>query len=378
MTAVDSIRLAVSGLRGGLLRTLLTILSLAVGVSAVLTVLALGDAGENRVENEIATLGVNKIWIRPVSEDAALQMTDAQLVCDATQAPACEGAYTMATAAFGRKAALVQVAGFDASSEAVHAPKVLEGRMLRPSDFLDGSAVCLIDEVLSDCLGADVTGEYLRLGNRRFRVVGVIKPMSFQTLSAGTGMVILPLSAFIDTFDQGIAEITISVQPGQQTSEIARLAASVLSEDDFRTDTLEKEINAAREIVRIFVMVLLCVAMVSMLSGGIGVMNVLMIAVRERRQEIGLMKAIGGTAGQVALLFLLEAAAYAVLGGILGMIVGQGMILLCGAVIGLDATMRAGQAIPVLLAAALLGICFGVAPALKAAALLPVDALRSE
>ena len=131
-------------------------------------------------------------------------------------------------------------------------------------------------------------------------------------------------------------------------------------------------------LVRIFVMVLLCVALVCMLSGGIGVMNVLLLSVRERKNEIGLIKAIGGTSSQIAVLFLLEAAAYAMLGGVIGLLLGMMMISLFGMFIGLHASTSITTVIPVLAGTAVMGIIFGVIPAVKAASLQPVEALRSE
>ena len=181
-----------------------------------------------------------------------------------------------------------------------------------------------------------------------------------------------------DTFGGEISEITISVNRGQLTGEIAEMASLALGQKDFRADTLEKEINAAREIVRIFVAVLLCISVICIVSGGIGVMNILLVSVRERRREIGLIKSIGGTARQVLCLFLLEASAYSLLGGMLGVLLGYVMILLCGTMIGLDASLQFGSAVLVLLLSALVGISFGTVPALEAAAMQPVDALRGE
>lgn len=378
MTVWDSLRLSLSSLRGGIVRTMLTLLSLAVGVGAVLTVLTLGDAGERRVEAEIAKLGVNKVWIRSGSDRSALKETDARLIEKAVQAPACAGAYTMTSVSFARKAALIQVAGFDAEAFTVHAPKILAGRMLNPEDFSGSNAVCLIDEVLDEYLGGDMLGKQLRAANRRIRVVGIIKPMSLQTLSGGNGMMVLPLTTSMDTFDTQVTEITVLIQPGQETQTVVQLAQDALGAGDYRTDTLEKEIDAAREIVRIFVMVLLCVAFVCMLSGGIGVMNVMLLSVCERRNEIGLMKAIGGTSPQIALLFLLEAAVYSLMGGVLGVLLGWGMIFGFGRFIGLQAEVQITTVIPILASAALMGVCFGVAPAIKAASLQPVEALRAE
>lgn len=375
----DALTLAVSGLRGGMVRTLLTILGLGVGVGAVLTVLTLGDAGESRVEAEIAKLGVDKVWVRARDSRHALSQTDVQTLYAATEAPACAGAYTAAAVRLDATTVLAQIAGYDGGMAVVHAPKVLEGRMLSAGEFEAGSAVCLMDEALAEQLGGSVVGRRLTVGNRRLRIVGVIKGMTMQSMSAGSGLLLMPLSSYLDTFGGTVAEITLAVQQGQKTENVAHLALEALSaKEGFRADTLENEINAAREIVRIFVMVLVCVAAVCMLTGAIGVTNVLLLSVRERQHEIGLMKAIGGTSGQLGLLFLLEATVYACLGGAMGVLLGMAMTSIFGRWIGLKATLRLKTAIPVLMATAALGLCAGVAPAMKAASMQPVEALQRE
>lgn len=379
MNWFDALRLAFSALRGGIMRTLLTILGFGVGVGAVLTVLTLGAAGEERVEEEIARLGVDKVWIRARDDAHQLLPADSSALFDITGAPACAGAYTAAAVQADGDASLTQIAGYDARMPSVHAPKLLQGRMFTTAEYDPGSAVCLIDKALSERIAGDAVGKRITVGNRRMRIVGVVKGMGMQAMSAGSGLVILPLRTFMDTFGGQIAEITLSVQRGQSAETVARQALEALSADGgFSADTLENEIDAAREVVRIFVTVLVCVAIVCMLTGGIGVMNVLLVSVRERRQEIGLLKAIGGTSAQVGVLFLLEAAAYAALGGLLGVFLSVMMISLFGAWIGLDASLRIADAVPVLLGASSLGCLFGVLPALKAAALQPVEALRSE
>lgn len=375
----DALHLAFSALRGGIFRTLLTILGLGVGVGAVLAVLTLGDAGEERVETEIARLGVDKVWIRAKDSDHQLQAADAVELSDATEAPACAGAYTVAAVQIGGDASLTQIAGFDASMASVHAPKLMDGRLLTAVEYARGSAVCLVDKAMAERISGEVLGKRITIGNRRFRIVGIIKGMTMQAMTAGSGLVILPLNSFLDTLGGQIAEITLSVQRGQNAENVAQQALASLSGDGgFRADTLENEIDAAREVVRIFVMVLVCVAIVCMLTGSIGVMNVLLVSVRERRREIGLLKAIGGTSAQVGLLFLLEAAVYAILGGLLGVALGSVMITVFAAWIGLEASLKIADTIPVLFGAALLGCLCGVLPALKAAALEPVDALRCE
>lgn len=375
----DAAWLAASGLRGTPVRTLLTILGLAVGVGAVLAVMTLGAAGEVRVEAEIARLGVDKVWIRSGDRLHMLTDGDAARIAAAAGVPACAGMYCADVIALNGEAAAAQIAGYDQALQAVFTGvRALEGRLFCSGDHAAGRAVCLVDEALAESLGGDIVGKRVHIAGRSMRVIGVAAGMPMQGMMAGSGLLLLPLETYRDTFGGAIAEITLTVPPGISAAVIADAALAALSDDSFRADTLEEEIEAAREVVRIFVMVLACVAAICMLTGAIGVMNVLLVSVRERRREIGLIKAVGGTSEQVALLFLAEAAAYALLGGLLGAGLGVVMIRVCGSWIGLDAVMSLGTALPVIGAAGLLGIGFGVAPALGAAMMEPVDALRSE
>lgn len=379
MTFRDALRMAISSLRGRFMRTLLTILGLGVGVGAVLAVLTLGKAGETRVEQEIAKLGVDKVWIRPLKQSVSISGELVSRIRAAVSAPACAGAYSAVPVISGGRSILVQIAGFDEGMTAVHAPKLTEGRLFIPQDYSAAAPVCLIDEALRDQLSSQPVGAWITIAGRRLRIVGVIKRMTAQMMSGGNGLLIMPLGTYRATLGGETAEITIAVQQNQNAGDVAQAALQSLdNQSAYRADTLEKEIGAAREIVRIFVMVLVCVAFVCVLTGSIGVMNVLMISIRERRTEIGLLKAIGGTALQVGFLFLLEAAAYAVLGGILGIALGLAMIRMFGLWIGLDARLAMMDALLVLIGAALIGLAFGVIPAIKAASLQPVEALQSE
>ena len=331
MTLADAIRMSASNLRGRLMRTLLTILGLGVGVAAVLTVITLGSAGELRVEQEIVKLGVNKIWVRPAGDEKGISLSSAEQLRRATGAPVCAGAYTAAVLNDQGCTRAVQVAGYDIGCNEVHKIQIVAGRLLHSVDHERSHAVCVVDEGLAEQLGGNPLGRYISLGARSFLVVGVVKRMPAQMMSGINGFVILPMSAFMDTFAGNVAELTISVPMHLRPQMLAEQIEQHLSEDEpYRIDTLEKEINAAREIVRIFVMVLLCVACVCVLTGGIGVMNVLMICVRERRREIGLMKALGASASDIASIFLLEALIYAVLGGMLGLVLGYLMIVVFG------------------------------------------------
>lgn len=374
----DGALLALSALRGSVLRTLLTILGLGVGVGAVLTVRSLGSAGESQVEAEIDRMGVNKVWITTADDARSLVADDALTAQAACGAPVCAGSCTAALVTLDENSAMAQIVGYDAQMEAVHGGACLQGRMLTGADYAHGNAVCLVDEALAESLGGEVLGRRIQVGGRRLMVVGVVSGMPLQAMAMGGGTLAMPLSTYLDTFGGEVQQLTISVPQGANAGELARISLQALGEEGLRSETLEREIGAARSIIRIFVTVLACVAAVCMLTGGIGVMNVLLVSVRERRREIGLIKALGATEGQVGLIFLLEAVVYAILGGVLGLLLGAVLIRVFGSWIGLDAALTGADAVPVLLFAALLGIAFGVAPALGAARMEPVDALRCE
>lgn len=283
----------------------------------------------------------------------------------------------MTAVKMGEEVSLVQVNGYDGGMAEVHGPELVEGRLFTHSEYA-GAAVVLVDETLAEKLGEPVIGRRIDVGSRKVRIVGIVSGMKVQAMSASNGMVILPLQTFLDTYAAAsISEVTVSVPKGMQADEVSTAALAALG-DGYQSTSLQAEIDAARSVVRIFVMVLACVAAVCMLTGGIGVMNILLVSVRERRREIGLIKAIGGTSRQVGLLFLMEAVCYALLGGVLGVVLGMGMVRFFGAVIGLNAVLTVYTAVPAVLIAGILGILFGVAPALRAAGMLPVDALKTD
>ena len=376
----DAAVLAATNLRKNPVRTLLTILGLGVGVGAILTVVTLGGAGQKQVETEIARLGVDKVWITADAESVRmLDTSDSRFAAAAAGAPACAGALTLGIVSKGEASCTAQIAGYDAGMETVHQPVLLEGRMISAAEHSSGAPVALADESLAVQLGGDVCGARVFVGSRAVRIVGVVQDMAVQ--AAGSGMVIVPLTTFLDTYPSAqIAEMTVSVPAGAQAEEIGGMATAALEKrgGSFRAASLQEEIDAARSVIRIFVMVLACVAAVCMLTGSIGVMNILLVSVRERRREIGLLKAVGGTARQVGTLFLLEAVCYAVLGCVLGLLLGVAMIRLFGVWIGLQAVLSLETAAVTVLAACALGVGFGVVPALRAAGMVPVEALKGD
>lgn len=376
----DAICLAGVDLRRNPLRTLLTILGLGVGVGAILTVVTLGLAGERQVNVEIGRLGVDKLWITPAAEgETSLDLHAAEAVTAAAGDVCCAEAMTAAPVFCGESMVLCSVFGYDERWTALYGPRVREGRLWSAKEY-GGSASVLLDTTAAEALSASV-GDWVCTGNRMLRVVGIVEPVVTDLFSPAQGSVLLPLRTFLDTWtDHGVDRLTLGAPADGDYDRLGLRAAAALSRDGagFEVRAMTEEIRAVQQVVRIFVMVLTCVAAVCMLTGSIGVMNILLVSVRERRREIGLIKAVGGTSAQVGVLFLLEAVCYAALGGLLGLAMGMAMIRAFGEWIGLPAALAWDTALPTLLGACLLGVGFGVAPALRAAKMQPVDALRQE
>lgn len=382
MTLRDAAELAAGNLMKDSVRTILTVLGLGVGVGAILTVITLGGAGQVQVETEIARMGVDKVWITEAEDSMrGFRTEDSFYAAQAANAPACAGAGTISTVTIGDAVCTAQISGYDEELAAVHQPTLVSGRMIMRQEHLSGAAVALVDESLAQQLGGEVCGKRIYIGSRAVRVVGVMRDMVVQTSGVSAGTAVLPLKTFLETFPgTSISGMTVSVPAGQKAEAIGTAVTEALSKQGgrFRASSLQEEIDAAKSVIRIFVMVLACVAAVCMLTGSIGVMNILLVSVRERRREIGLIKAVGGTARQVGILFLLEAVCYAVLGCILGLTMGVLMIRLFGMWIGLEAALSAETAAVTVIAACGLGVICGVAPALRAAGMVPVEALRGE
>lgn len=374
MTIKDAAWLCATNLIKNPLRTILTILGLGVGIAAVMTVLTLGNAGQTQVEHEIGKLGVNKVWIRPDSDEERFGMNSAEQVAAATGAASCAAAYTAGAVWWDERILPVSIAGYDQGAQETLSPVVSAGRWFNQQEYNEGTAVAVIDEALAESMGDDVLGRRIALGARNVTIIGVMTPSVVQA----SGMVVLPLKTLLDTYaDAFISEVTVNVPADRKAEAVSAMALSALGEG-FQATTLEEEIDAARSVIRIFVMVLACVAAVCMLTGGIGVMNILLVSVRERRNEIGLMKALGGTSGQIAVMFLMEAVGYSLLGGLLGLALGSGLIFAFGKMIGLSAGITVSTAVPLLVCAGALGMLFGVFPAVKASGMLPVEALKQE
>ncbi len=356
------------------MRSLLTVLGLAIGVGAILAVLTLGNAGKTQVEYEMTRLGIDKVWLSAAGEEP-LRLGDAESVAAALGTPVTEQAYAALPVRAGERTEEAGVVGCDRAYLALMGARVIAGRAPLPLEWREGARVALVGEKLARRLGKG----RLSLGGLLFDAVGTVTLENQMAQFDGGEAVYLPVEVFCELLGPAVNELTVGVPDSAEPRDTARSAIRALAAAtgrEAKAVTMQAQIDAANAVVALFVDVLKWVAGICVLVGGIGVMNILLVSVRERRREIGVMKSLGASGMQICGLFLLEAALYAAAGGVAGLLVGAGIIRAAADAIGLRPVVSARDALIVLAAAAAVGLFFGAAPAWRAAALSPVDALR--
>ncbi len=364
------------------MRSVLTVLGMAIGIGAILAVLTLGDAGKMQVQNEMMRLGIDKVWLT-AEGNRPLTHGDAQVLAQALGTTVTEQVYLPLSFQMEGKKAQGVLVGCSREYMALMDSQVVGGRDLWPLEWESGSRSVLMGEQLARELGIHGTGMpglgKLSVNGALFVVAGIVRQNNELAQVDPARAVFMPVSVLCEWMGTTVHQITVSVPENTMPQAIAAMAVDALQRKEgkeVQAITMQVQIEAANSVMSIFISVLKWVAMVCILVGGIGVMNILLVSVRERRQEIGIMKALGATASQICRLFLLEAFLYALAGGVLGVVVGFGLVGVAGNAIGLSARVRGMDVATVAAAAVVVGLFFGVAPASRAAQMAPVDALR--
>lgn len=379
MKRYDFWKLSLLNISASPIRSILTVLGIAIGIGAILAVLTLGDAGKEQVQSEMARLGIDKVWLT-AGEAGDLKHGDAELLSTALGTTATEQVYVPVQIRGGEYEMAGVLVGCSQSYMTVMDSRIRAGEDFCAMDWFAGSRSVLIGEEVAESLKVTPNG-IVSLNGLPFHVRGVVSQGNGLSQVDAARAVFLPISVFCEMMGQNIHEITLNVPHNVKPQAIAAMAQEVMRvKRDVQVEavTMQVQIEAANSVMAIFVDVLKWVAVICILVGGIGVMNILLVSVRERRREIGIMKSLGTTQRQVCVLFLLEALIYALAGGALGILTGIALIETAGRSIGLHPNIRARDCAMVFAAAMAVGLFFGVAPASRAARLKPVDALRDE
>mgnify|MGYP002281969172 CR=1 FL=1 len=366
------------------MRTLLTVVGLSVGVGAIIAIGSIGYASLDEVQQELNRFGVDRLWVSTSGEDP-LSLADVSLLD--RQLPGgsfCPMLYGSAAASTQERSKSVEIVGTTQAYAEIENFQMQSGRFLRPEDEDRGLRVAVIEDLLADFLfpGQDPVGQCLHIGSGLYTVVGVMETSYSQVMNSGnTPKVFVPLSAFeqqygVVNLNQIVAKMDGTLQ--KAASSIRSVLSAAHGGQGYTVSSMEGQIQSAERIMGIFRMVLLCVGAICMLTGGIGVMNVLLASLKERRREIGVRKALGAKDRDIAWQFVCEAVLYGFLGACLGLALGRLFTQVGAQLVGVEAAVRLDLSAAAILFSCSVSLVFGVYPAVRASKVPPVLAMRSQ
>lgn len=395
MSLLDLLRFASGALRGHRLRTGLSVGGVAVGIAAVVTLTALGEGAREYVLREFATLGTNLVIVIPGKVETTgaapfggtvrdLTLEDFQAV---TRLDRVRGAaplvFATDTVRFGGRGRAVPVLGTTSELVAVRHLAVASGSFLPPrSPFAGGSEIVLGPTVARELFGRESPlGRVVRVGEWRFRVVGVLGPRGRSLGFDFDDVVFIPVQTAMRAFNRtSLFRVLVEARSNLEMDALKRDVLALLGDrhraDDVTVITQDAVLTAFGAIMRALTLALVGIASVSLAVAGVGIMNVMLVTVTERRAEVGLLKALGVSDGQVRAAFLAEAALLSSLGGLVGLGLGGAAVKLLVRVFPTFPAAAPTWAVASSLALSVgVGIVFGVWPAHRATRLDPVAAL---
>ncbi len=401
----ESIIIALDGLRANKLRAMLTMLGIIIGVGAVIAMVSIGMGVRDKVESSIAGLGSNLLVITPGAATAGgprqaagsgltLNAKDAEAIAREISgvnlvAPAVSRQYQVV---FGNQNWTTTVQGTTPEMLGVRSFTIQEGAFFSNQDIETRARVAVLGKTVSDSLfgGISPIGQTIRINKSPFRVVGVLEG---KGQSAGGGdqddTVMIPLTTAQERLMGIIYVQNINVQAtgtdviNQAQEDITALLRSrhklaVTAPDDFTVRNMVAVMATADATTGMITLLLGIVAGLSLLVGGIGIMNIMLVSVTERTREIGIRKALGARHYNILLQFLIEAVVISVAGGLLGIALGIGSAYVISLLAGWKTIISSLAIVAAFGFSVMIGLFFGIYPARKAALLDPIDALRYE
>jgi len=415
MNAITILRTALSSLGSNKLRAGLTLLGIVIGVAAVISLMAIGRGVQQTITERIQSLGTNLLFVRPGETStrgvgggqgsaASLTIDDAYALQDSPFAPSVSAVApelsTSAQLVAGRKNTSTTVVGVTPEYQFVRNFPVEFGQFIGPNHVETNAMVAVLGSAVAEDLYGfrSPIGQNVRINGRQFEVIGVLEEKGGSSFFSFDDRVMIPIttayyrlssqrttqgSISVQTINVQIEDVSVINAAMGEVATVLRLRHRISGDDDFSITNQQETIEALQEATNSFVFFLGAIAGISLLVGGIGIMNIMLVSVTERTREIGIRKAMGAKRRDIMLQFVSEATLLSLGGGGVGVLLGWMLTLLLNgrSVIGStpsQTSFNADIAVLALAVSAGIGLFFGIYPAMRAARLHPIDALRYE
>ena len=410
MNILESFRLALRSLGANKMRAGLTMLGIIIGVGAVIALVSIGRGAEQGITNQINSVGTNLLYVRPGSTSesgvrsaegsaATLTLDDANALAEISGvvgiAPEINSFAQVVASGNNTNA---RVIGTTSDYTTVRDFNVESGEFFDTTALNASSTVVVLGSSVASTLfpDQDPVRQTVRINNIPFRVIGVMESKGGTGFMSQDSQMFVPLTTMqkrlasagnfrgastINTINVKIQDLSQSDAITEQIGEILRARHNVI-EDDFSVTSQEDVLAAATSVADTLTLFLGGVAMISLIVGGIGIMNIMLVSVTERTREIGIRKAVGAKRKDILMQFLTEATVMSVLGGLIGTLLGVVAAMLMGSIsLGSTTVTPSVDASAIVLAVVFsvaVGLFFGIYPAMRASALRPIEALRYE
>jgi len=397
MRIMRSFRLAIRSILGNKARSLLTMLGIIIGVAAVIVIVGLGNGMENYMTESFQSLGTNLMTVnvfgrgssRSVSVDEMYEIADDNPELFLAMSPTVN---VSATVKYGTEELKdTSISGVGEDYLKMRAYEMTAGRFIRYGDNLSRSKVCVVGSYIAvEWFGGSAVGGTLKINGDYYEIIGVIDEISDSTSGSSDDILFLPYTTAAKLMTIGsIGSYSFAMLTEDAVSESRAAINSVLygvfgSTDSYRITSMSEMLDTLTSMINVVVVVLTIIAGISLLVGGIGIMNIMLVSVSERTREIGIRKALGAKRRHVLSQFVIEAGLTSAIGGTIGILLGYLLTSVATVVITsllseqLTITPSTSAVIMAFSVSAGIGILFGYLPARKAAFLNPIDALRYE
>ncbi|MDF2880674.1 MAG: macrolide transporter permease [Clostridiaceae bacterium] len=402
MNLIENFKMAIDSILSNKLRSFLTMLGIIIGISSVITIVSLGQGGQKSITGEFEKIGSSNVSIKINAEKA--NTSDYFTSEDIRQIKEKISSIKYATPQIQKrgnvstenKSKTAVITGGSEDMLYCQNYEILYGRFFNNQEYVEGKPVAVIDETSAKSIFgyADVVGMSINIGSnispKKAKIVGVYK-MDFNMFGSSNDNVpsfpIIP-SSFLQTLypdDSAIDTIIITANSKEDTESAGNAAKNMLQNrhenrerDIYQAENVLKQLGQVNKVLGIFTAFIGAVAAISLIVGGIGVMNIMLVSVTERTREIGIRKAVGATTKNILLQFLTESIIISLIGGLMGMAFGIIGAYIIGSFAKITPVLSPEVVIGAILFSSAVGIFFGIYPAKKAASLDPIEALRYE